>query len=196
MLTRPRPRFGPAASPAAVGVAMLVSLAAFTGCTAESPTAPTVPAATPTYHPATPTPASDADVEAAIASFQEYLLALNGLDPANTSTVDSFLATTSGDQLETEREFIELLRSRHWTVEGTAVARFIRAAPTPGSVHQITLEACVDTTALHYFDAARIEHGPPLEDRLQVLEVRMRSANGGWLVDETSPLESESASCA
>jgi hypothetical protein len=201
MLTRPRPRFGPAVYPAAVGVAILVSLAALTGCSAESPTAPTRPAATPTYHPATPAPASDADVEAAIASYLAYVEAGNAVDLADPTTIDAALAFTGGAQREFEENFYANLAKQGWHIAGSSsVTRVAPSALQPeGGADVVVLDVCVNNEKVDFLDAEGEHRVPPGLRAHQTVRATMTRAevttptldSPTWLVTATTPIESD-----
>jgi len=200
MLTRPRTRFDALAPLAAVGMATLVGLVVLTGCSAESPTAPTVPVATPTYHPATPTPASDADVEAAIASYMAYVDAGNAVDLADGSSVNAALAFTTGAQREFEEDFYANLMEQGWKIAGrSSVTRVTPSATQSAGGDDVVLDVCVNNEEVDFLDAQGEHRVPPGLQAHQAVRVTLTRAaeaektlnSPGWLVAVTSPIESE-----
>ncbi|WP_402844388.1 DUF6318 family protein [Microbacterium sp. GXS0129] len=163
---------------------MLVSLAALTGCTAESSTAPTRPAATPIYHPATPAPASDADVEAAVAALSNYTDASNHIDWTDASSLEAFYSLSTGNQNQADRRTYSELFEAGWRTEGAVQFSVVGISPDHRD-QQVSLFVCVDVSNLRFFDASGTEQvrtsSSPVRERTAVV---VHDPDGQWRVSD------------
>ncbi|WP_433675229.1 hypothetical protein [Microbacterium gorillae] len=172
-----------------------VAALALAGCSAEATTAPTLAAITPTYHPSTPTPVSDADAEAAIAAYMAYIDMGNAVD-AGTATREDVLELTTGHQKQFEVDLQDALDSRGWKISGTSEVALAtlntRESPLDGTVY---LDVCLDSRNVHAYDSGGNEVVLDRPPGMLAITAELTSQNSGpWLLSNSEPRE-EGPSC-
>jgi hypothetical protein len=156
---------------------------------------PTSAPVTPTYHPATPAPVSDADVEAAIASYLAYVDAGNAVD-AGTGTQDDVLALTSGHQREFEVDLQEALDQRGWQISGPSRVSLATLSTREQSVDGIVyLDVCLDSRDVHAYDSDGNEVVLDRPSGMLAIAAELTSdGSGRWYLSNTEP-RTEGPSC-
>ncbi|MFK4791822.1 hypothetical protein [Microbacterium sp. ZW T5_56] len=158
--------------------------------------APTTAAITPTYHPSTPTPLSNADVEAAIAAYVAYVELAQKVD-SGLASIDDLLALSTGIQHSFDRDRYESLQARGLRFEGAPIiALATLSLSTPSRSTMIAIDACIDSHDVRMFDRSgnevAFETPPGVLSVLVTMELDPTS--GAWLVSHSTP-RSEGPTC-
>ncbi|MCD2498297.1 MULTISPECIES: hypothetical protein [Microbacterium] len=135
---------------------------------------------------------SDADVEAAIASYLAYVDAGNAIVLSDPGTVEQALAFTTGEQREFETDFFSKLIEMGLSMTGAShVSLAVSSESKPPAADQITLDICEAGADVRFYDATGTEWVPPGKKEIQALEAVMvrGDTSTGWLVSDTSSRE-------
>ena len=163
----------------AVGVAVVLMLS---GCAVEGEEPLPVPppnSVTPSVEPApeyTPGVDADADVAAAIATYEAYVAASNELVVADRDTWDPVLELTTGRMREASESSFEDMNANGRELQGDA---HIASASLAGTQEElIVLDACLDVSDTDVLDSSGESTLDPERASVSWLRVRLVAEDG------------------
>lgn len=172
-------------------IAGVVSMVALAGCTPAPPEPLPIPtSATASTPSATPSPAytpgvdPDADVAAAIATYEAYVAAENGVVIADRETWDPLLDLLVGEMRDGTLDTLTTMAAEGTRLTGAAV--ILSAVLAGQDTERVVLDVCVDIGGTDIVGADGVSLVSPTREPVSAMRVRVvpvGSDSEQWKVD-------------
>lgn len=179
-----------------LAVIWVASVAALTSCSGNIPGTQLGPSATPIAS-GSPTPRytpganAEADIAAAIETYEAYVAANSATKSSDETTWRPALNFLVGEQRDAQEEGLRSIAQSGYIVGGPTMISNVQGVAL--GVGEVELTACENYTAVEWFDAsgAPIDRGTP--DELSVRVEMQWFENAGWLISGVFVAEAEGA---